>query len=334
MAPEKKGKNPGAGSSEKPHASKSSSKATPSKVTPKSTHNHKEIIVIDSDSDEGVQFLVQCAPIKRVAAVAAGPSALPIDAAPTLRFGKPSALLASPSHSFGPPVTPALSFGPPSALLGGPSLNAPTVSGTPLTFGKPTSLLGRRASSSNDRFASPAVTEMDVSMDVGMDFGAEDEWGMGDDEMLVNPDEDEEAAQIDESIVIQVTSCPLCEKALGQLSEKERQDHVNGCLDADSGSRPGPSKTLLKPLSSLPVPSACGSAHPPLKSNGSNAFSVLMTSRAEIAVWSEATAAEGSRATKNNRRKAPFYKVMQGMPIAVDAFRYGKIPGVNAYFLT
>ncbi|CAG8688508.1 7185_t:CDS:2, partial [Acaulospora colombiana] len=34
------------------------------------------------------------------------------------------------------------------------------------------------------------------------------------------------------------------------------------------------------------------------------------------------------------RRPAPFYKVMQGMPIAVDAFRYGKIPGVTAYLLT
>jgi DNA cross-link repair 1A protein len=34
------------------------------------------------------------------------------------------------------------------------------------------------------------------------------------------------------------------------------------------------------------------------------------------------------------RRAAPFYKVLQGMPIAVDAFRYGKVPGVTAYFLT
>ena len=37
---------------------------------------------------------------------------------------------------------------------------------------------------------------------------------------------------------------------------------------------------------------------------------------------------------RKGRRHAPFYKVMQGMPIAVDAFRYGKIPGVTAYLLT
>lgn len=90
-----------------------------------------------------------------------------------------------------------------------------------------------------------------------------------------------------------------------------------------------------------------------------NAFSFLMSRNKENEAWKEATEAESSKLTSNGknkingknqhgrksgvnekpgvsngRRHAPFYKVMQGMPIAVDAFRYGKIPGVTAYLLT
>lgn len=43
---------------------------------------------------------------------------------------------------------------------------------------------------------------------------------------------------------------------------------------------------------------------------------------------------KGTEGGDTARRAAPFYKVMQGMPIAVDAFRYGRIPGVTAYLLT
>ena len=80
-----------------------------------------------------------------------------------------------------------------------------------------------------------------------------------------------------------------------------------------------------------------------VKPDRNNAFSILMSSVKETEAWKEAsldnkTSSGGPPQTGNTttsgRRKVPFYKVLQGMPIAVDAFNFGKIQGVTAYFLT
>ncbi|KAJ4415585.1 DNA cross-link repair protein PSO2/SNM1, partial [Neurospora sp. IMI 360204] len=71
------------------------------------------------------------------------------------------------------------------------------------------------------------------------------------------------------------------------------------------------------------------------QSNGSSAFSKLMSSHAESSAWATAAAAESaSRGMPAYKRTCPFYKIMPNFSICIDAFRYGAVQGCKAYFLS
>jgi len=144
-------------------------------------------------------------------------------------------------------------------------------------------------------------------------------------------------------------TCPICNASLGGTTPEQATVHVNACLDGSPLSPPEPAQPSMvdavdapemsKRFAKTAVPRP-GQANPislggSTNSTSTSAFSKLMSSHAEDSAWASAAASEhASRGKPAYQRTCPFYKIMPGFYICVDAFRYGAVKDCNAYFLS
>ncbi|KAM3084345.1 DNA cross-link repair protein PSO2/SNM1 [Clarireedia jacksonii] len=168
-----------------------------------------------------------------------------------------------------------------------------------------------------------------------------------DDEESFNGFDDDEEPSNDSSKNASVSNCPICDGDLDGVNPDEASKHVNSCLDGNPIPLPSKAKLKSKEVKMMPqdaknrfarkaaVPRPGQSNPIDLGNSSGNAYSKIMSGHAEDAAWASAADAEkSSRGKPAYQRTCPFYKIMPGFFICVDAFRYGAVQDCNAYFLS